>query len=195
MRSPLLRNWVALINDSTADGCCKPGSAVHVSERVRPPLPLSFRGYVPLREIRLCDVDGVGDFFGVPGAAFGGGPAGCPLASGPVPGDGEDGGVQAGQGVIGSAGGPVPAVPAAGVRGDVGPDEAEDGGERDEPGVEPGGSGSPGGCGGGDVAAEQQCPGFLAGEFGGLAAQRAAGTADGPFQVKERDFDLPSLGI
>src|SRR5271163_4000676 len=51
------------------------------------PLPLSFRGYVPLREIRLCDVDGVGDFFGVPGAAFGGGPAGCPLASGPVPGD------------------------------------------------------------------------------------------------------------
>src|SRR6266567_2567913 len=101
------------------------------------PLPLSFRSCVPFREIRLCDVDGVGDFFGVPGSSFGGGPAGCPLASGPVPGEGEDGGVQAGQGGI-RAGGAVPAVPAAGVRGDVGPDEAEDGGERDEAGVEPG---------------------------------------------------------
>jgi hypothetical protein len=147
-----------------------------------------------LREIRFRDVDGVGDFFGVPGAAFGGGPARCPLASGPVRGDGEDGGVQAGQGAIG-AGGPVPAVPAAGVRSDVGPDEAEDGGERDEPGVEPGGSGGAGGRGGGDVVDEEQRPGFLAGEFGGLAAQRAAGAADGPLQVKERDFDLPSLSI
>ena len=77
----------------------------------------------------------------------------------------------------------------------MGPDEAEDGGERDEPGVEPGGSGSAGGRGGGDVVDEQECPGFLAGQFRGLAAQRAAGTADGPLQVKERDFDLPSLGI
>ena len=34
------------------------------------------------------------------------------------------------------AGGAVPAVPAAGVGGDVGADEAEDGGERDEPGVD-----------------------------------------------------------
>jgi hypothetical protein len=39
------------------------------------PLPLSFRGYVPLREIRLCDVDGVGNFLGVPGSAFGCGPS------------------------------------------------------------------------------------------------------------------------
>src|SRR6266702_4255467 len=101
------------------------------------PLPLSFRCCVPFREIRLCDVDGVGDFLGVPGSSFGGGPAGCPLASGPVPGEGEDGGVQAGQRGI-RAGGAVPAVRAAGVRGDVGPDEAEDGGERDEAGVEPG---------------------------------------------------------
>ena len=59
------------------------------------PLPLSFRSCVPFREIRLCDVDGVGDFFGVPGSPFGCGPAGCPLASGPVPGEGEDRGVQA----------------------------------------------------------------------------------------------------
>ena len=114
--------------------------------------------------------------------------------SGPVPGEGEDGGVQAGQGVIG-AGGAVAAAPAAGVRGDVGPDEAEDGGERDEAGVEPGGSGGPGGRGGGDVVDEQQGPGFLAGQVRGLAAQRAAGPADGPLQMKERDFDLPSLGI
>ena len=80
----------------------------------------------------------------MPGSSFGGGPAGCPLASGPVPGDGEDRGIQAGQGVIG-AGGPVPAVPAAGVRGDVRPDEAEHGGERDKAGVEAGGSGGAGG--------------------------------------------------
>src|ERR1017187_8804511 len=176
-------------SEETADGMSE-----DKIEQVTGPLHLSFRSYVPLREIRLRDVDGVGDFFGVPGAAFGGGPAGCPLASGPVPGDGEDGGVQAGQGVIG-AGGPVSAVPAAGVRGDVGPDEAEDGGERDEPGVEPGGSGSPGGGGGCDVVDEQQCPGFLAGQFRGLAAQWAAGAADGPLQMKERDFDLPSFGI
>ena len=77
----------------------------------------------------------------------------------------------------------------------MGADEAEDGGERDEPGVEPGGSGGAGGGGGHDVAAEQECPGFLAGEFGGLAAQWPAGAADGSLQVKERDFDLPSLGI
>jgi hypothetical protein len=36
---------------------------------------------------------------------------------------------------------------------------------------------------------EQECPGFLAGEFGALAAQRAAGAADGPLEMKERDFD------
>ena len=59
----------------------------------------------------------------------------------------------------------------------------------------PAGRGGAGGGGGDDVVDEQQRPGFLAGEFGGLAAQGAAGAADGPLQVKERDFDLPSLGI
>jgi len=137
-----------------------------------------------LREIRLRDVDGVGDFFGVPGASFGGGPAGGPLASGPVPGEAEDGGVQAGQ----RGAGAVPAVPAGCLGGDVGPDEAEDGGERDEAGIESGGSGGAGGGGGGEVVDEQQRPGFLAGQFRGLAAQRAAGAADGFLQMKERDF-------
>ena len=142
-----------------------------------------------MREIRLRDVDGVGDFFGVPGASFGGGPAGGPLASGPVPGEAEDGGVQAGQ----RGAGAVPAVPAGCLGGDVGPDEAEDRGERDEAGVDAGGSGGAGGGGGGEVVDEQQCPGFLAGQFRGLAAQRAAGAADGFFQVEERDFNRPPL--
>ena len=131
----------------------------------------------------------------MPGAAFGG--WSCRMSAGVRAGGGAVARMAAfrlASGVIG-AGGPVPAVPAAGVGGDVGPDEAEHGGERDEPGVESGGSGGAGGCGGGDVVDEQQCPGFLAGEFRGLAAQRAAGTADGPLQMKERDFDLPSLGI
>ena len=48
---------------------------------------------------------------------------------------------------------------------------------------------------GGHVVDEQQCPGFLAGEFRGLAAQRPAGAPDGLLQMKERDFDLPSLSI
>jgi hypothetical protein len=147
-------------------------------------LPLSFRSYVPLREIRLCDVDGVSDFFGVPGPSFGCGPAGGPLASGPVAGQGEDRGVQAGQ----RAAGAVAAVPAAGAGGDVGPDEPEDGGERDEAGVKPGGSGGAGSGGGGEVVDEQQRLGFLAGQVRGLAAQRAAGTADGPLEMQERDF-------
>jgi hypothetical protein len=40
---------------------------------------------------------------------------------------------------------------------------------------------------------EQQRPGFLAGEFRGLAAQRAARAADGLLQVKERSFNRPPL--
>ena len=157
-------------------------------ETARWTLPLSFRSCVPFREIRLCDVDGVGDFFGVPGSAFGCGPAGGSLAALTVAGQGEDRGVQAGQRGI-RAGGAVAAVPAAGVGGDVGADEAEHGGERDKAGVEAGGSGGAGGGGGHDVVDEQQCPGFLAGEFGGLAAQRAAGAADRLLEVEERDFD------
>src|SRR5437899_2477331 len=109
-------------------------------ETARWTLPLSFRSCVPFREIRLCDVDGVGDFFGVPGSAFGCGPAGGSLAALTVAGQGEDRGVQAGQRGI-RAGAAVAAVPAAGVGGDVGADEAEHGGERDEAGVEAGGSG------------------------------------------------------
>jgi hypothetical protein len=106
-----------------------------------------------------------------------------------VAGQGEDRGVQAGQRAVGA----VSAVLAGCLGGDAGADEAEDGGERDEAGVEPGGSGGAGGGGGGDVMDEQQCPGFLAGQFRGLAAQRAAGTADGPLQMKERDFNRPPL--
>jgi hypothetical protein len=128
----------------------------------------------------------------VPDASFGGGSAGCSLASGAVAGQGEDRGVQAGQRGIGGAGA-VSAVPAGSIGGDVGADEAEDGGERDEPGVDSGGPCGPGGRGGRDVVDEQQCPGFLAGEFGGLAAQRAAGAADRPLQVEERDFSRPPL--
>jgi hypothetical protein len=70
----------------------------------------------------------------------------------------------------------------------MGADEGEHGGERDEAGIEAGGSGGAGGCGGGHVVDEEQRPGFLAGQFRGLAAQRPAGTADGPLQVKERYF-------
>jgi len=147
-----------------------------------------------LREIRLCDADGVSDFFGVPGAAFSCGSSGCALASGAVPGQGEDRGGQAGERII-RAGGAVSAVPAAGVGGDVGADEAEDGGEGDEAGVGPGERGSPCGSGGRHVVDEQERPGFLAGEVRGLAAQRAAGAADGFLQVEERYFYLPSFGI
>jgi pimeloyl-ACP methyl ester carboxylesterase len=40
-------------------------------DRVQDPLPLSFWSCVPFREIRLRDLDGVGDFLGVPDPAFG----------------------------------------------------------------------------------------------------------------------------
>src|SRR6478735_2674726 len=50
------------------------------------PLPLNIRGYVPFREIRFFDGDGVADVLGVAVAPFGGGAAGRPLASGTVPG-------------------------------------------------------------------------------------------------------------
>ena len=41
----------------------------------------------------------------------------------------------------------------------------------------------------------QQRPCFLPGEPGGLAAQGAAGSADGFLQVEERDLYLPSFGV
>ena len=85
------------------------------------------------------------------------------------------------------------AVPAGRLGGDVGADEAEDSGERDESRIQASGSRGAGGCGRGDVVDEQQCPGFLAGQVRGLAAQRAAGAADRPFQVEERDFNQPPL--
>ena len=53
-----------------------------------------------------------------------------------VPGQGEDGGEQAGEGVAGAAGA-ASAVPAAGAGGDVAADEREDGGEGDEAGIGP----------------------------------------------------------
>jgi hypothetical protein len=56
-------------------------------------------------------------------------------------------------------------VPTAGVGGDAGADEAEDGGERDELGIGAGLGGGAGGRGRDDVVDEQQCPGFLAGQF------------------------------
>ena len=124
------------------------------------PLPLSFRSCVPFREIRLCDVDGVGDFFGVPGASFGGGSAGCSLAPGAVAGQVEIA-VRLASGLSGGvrSAGRVP-------RRRRGRDEAEDGGERDEAGVEPGGSGGAGGSGGGDVV-ESGSARLLAGRFRG----------------------------
>jgi hypothetical protein len=106
-----------------------------------------------------------------------------------MPGQGDDRAGQHGERVIGA----VPAVPAGGLGGDVGADEAEDRGERDERGAGAGGSGGAGGCGGGHVVDQKQRPGFLPGQVRGLAAQRAAGTADGPLEMKERDFNQPLL--
>src|ERR1700761_1146344 len=124
---------------------------------------------------------GVSDVFGVPGPAFGGGPSGRPLASGPVPGAGEDRGAQAGEWVV-CAGGTVSAVPAGSVGCDVGADEAEDAGEGDQGGVDAAGCSGAGGRGGRDVVDEQECPCFLAGEVGGLAAEGAPRAPDGFLQ-------------
>jgi hypothetical protein len=156
------------------------------------PLPLSFRRSVPFREIRFLDGDGVCDFLGVAVAAFGGGPAGCPLASGPVPGQRDDLGDQC-LDLAFRAGRTMPAARAAGVGGDVVSDEGEHGGERDELRGGPGFRGGAGGRGRDHVVDEQQAPGFLPRELGRLAAQRAAGTADCRLQVKERDFSRPPL--
>jgi hypothetical protein len=127
-------------------------------------------------------------------ASFGGGSPGGPLAAGPVAGQGDDRSDQASE-LVFCAGGMVSAVRAAGIGGNVLADEGEQGRERDEPRA---GAGLGGGAGCrrcGHVVDDQQGPGFLAGEFGRLAAQRAAGTADGLLQVKESDFDLPPLRI
>src|SRR5450756_2301148 len=92
-------------------------------------------------------------------------------------------------------GGELPAVPAAGVCADAGADEAEHGGERDQVRVDAGQGGGAGGDGGDHVVGQQECPGFLPGQDLGLAAQHAAGAAEGLLQVEERDFDLPSFSI
>ena len=84
---------------------------------------------------------------------------------------------------------------AAGIGRDAVADEGEHGGERDQPRVGAGLGGGAGGRSRDRVMDEEQAPGFLAGELGRLAAQCAAAAADGRLQVKERDFDLPPLGI
>jgi len=145
-----------------------------------------------LWEIRLRDLDGVGDFFGSPGASLGGGASGCSLASGAVAGQGEDGGVQVAE-LVFRGGGAVSAVGAGDVGGDVGADQGEHGGERDEAGAGACFCGGAGGGGRDDVVDEQQRPGLLAGEFWGVAAQRPAGASDGFLQVEERDFSQPPL--
>jgi hypothetical protein len=98
------------------------------------PLPLSIESCVPFWEIRFFDGDRVGDVLGMALAAFGGGSPGCPPASGPVAGQGDDFADQHPDLAFG-AGGALPAVRAAGVGGDVVADEGEHGGERDQPRV------------------------------------------------------------
>ena len=85
------------------------------------------------------------------------------------------------------------AVPAAGVGADSGADQAEYGGERDQVRVDAGQGARAGGDGGDHVVHEEECPGFLPGEDRGLAAEDAAGTAEGFLQVEERDFSQPPL--
>jgi len=128
----------------------------------------------------------------MPCATFSGGAAGGPLPAGTVPGHGEDGCEQAGQRIAGIAGPPA-AVRAAGVGGHVAADQAEHRGERDEIGVDAGQRGGTGGDGGDHVVHQQQRPCFLAGQGRGLAAQDAAGAADGLLQVQERYFIRPLL--
>ncbi len=83
----------------------------------------------------------------------------------------------------------------AGADGDAAADEGKRGGERDEPRAGAGLDGGAGDRGGGEAVDEQQVPGLLPGQCGRLAAQLAAGTADGCLQMKERDFDLSSLAM
>src|SRR5712691_13028989 len=92
-------------------------------------------------------------------------------------------------------GGELSAVPAAGVSADAGAGEAEHGGERDQVRVDACQGGGAGGDGGDHVVDQQECPCFLAGQDFGLAAQHAAGAAEGLLQVQERDFNLPSFGV
>jgi len=74
----------------------------------------------------------------------------------------------------GVAWGPT-AVLAAGVGADAGAGQAEHGGEADQVGVDAGQRCGAGGEGSDHVVYQQECPGFLAGQFRGLAAQGAAG--------------------
>ena len=106
-----------------------------------------------------------------------------------MPGIGGDVGDELAEGV----GGKPPAVPAAGIGVDAGADQAEHGGERDQVRVDAGEGGGAGGDGGDHVVDEEECPCFLAGQDLGLAAQHAAGAAEGFLQVEERYFNQPLL--
>src|SRR2546429_4290992 len=98
------------------------GGAGHgVIGRAAPPLSLSFWSCVPFREIRLRDLDGVGDFLGMPDPAFGRGSSGGSLAPRTVAGQGKERAVQARQRVIGA----VPAITAATVSRELGADVAQ----------------------------------------------------------------------
>src|SRR5260370_1424090 len=84
-------------------------------------------------------------------------------------------------------------LPQGSPEGERGTGEGQHGGEGDLAGGEAGGGGSAGGEPGDHVMGEQERPGFLADEGRGASAQGTAGTADGPLQVEERDFDYPSF--
>jgi hypothetical protein len=90
-------------------------------------------------------------------------------------------------------GGETAAVPAAGVSVEAGADQAEHGGERDQVRVDAGQGARAGSDGCDHVVDQEECPCFLPGEGLGLAAQDAAGAAEGFLQVKERDFNRPPL--
>ena len=102
---------------------------------------------------------------------------------------GGDVGEQAVEGI----GGEQAAVLAAGVGADAGAGEAEHGGEGDQVRVDAGEGAGAGGDGGDHVVHEKECPCFLAGQGLGLAAQHAAGAAEGLLQVEERYFSQPPL--
>jgi len=71
--------------------------------------------------------------------------------------------------------------------------EGHHGGEGDGGEAGPGRDRSFGGEDRDHVVHEEQCPGFLPGQGGRPAAQRAAGAADGFFQMQKSGFNRPPL--